>query len=505
MRAPAWPSMVTSRCFCFSQGAVLAAVSEAGRFAPTSIRLSHLFTPWSGQLSQTAVPVHHEWPPRGGRGSPSGGARITRILDLPSSRSRRALGFPWVRPLTSLESYSFFACPRAVLRGFLQWPNAGSEPAPLRGFATSRRHDRTSSPTATRGGFVSPAVRGNFRPHAATVSEKEVEHFNKLSAEWWDVNGLFAALHDYNPRRVGFIRDNLQRLSIYQSILSRPARGNPCHKGKDENQPGHGRRVFQQENFVGNSERGSADEITHCTPASEGTKGLDGQCRPQTSGSSSDSRTEGVLSYVRILDVGCGGGILSEALAREGALVTGLDAAGAAISVAERRRVDGPYAPLVKNRQHFVNASLEEFFANQPVDDGRQKQCGVPERNSFDVVVCSEMLEHVEGGLAGVEAVVATAARAALAPGGLFVLTTLNRTPENYLVSVVAAEHLFGFIPKGTHEWNKFLKPQELRDIAERHGLRQVGQQGVMYVPFLRTFINEPLCRFMYMLAFQKL
>lgn len=78
----------------------------------------------------------------------------------------------------------------------------------------------------------------------------------------------------------------------------------------------------------------------------------------------------------------------------------------------------------------------------------RQKECGAPERNSFDIVVCSEMLEHVEGGLAGVEAVIATAARAALAPGGLFVLTTLNRTPENYVVSVVAAEHLFGFIPK---------------------------------------------------------
>ncbi|PFH36779.1 3-demethylubiquinone-9 3-O-methyltransferase [Besnoitia besnoiti] len=292
---------------------------------------------------------------------------------------------------------------------------------------------------------------------ASTVSPSEVRHFDDLSGEWWDLNGLFAALHDYNPHRVGFIKDNLQKICLFQEILR--------HRG------------------VQNGEKEAASA-------------------PQA------KDTHGVLKGIRILDVGCGGGILAEVMAREGAFVTGVDASPDAVRVAESRRTKGPYAADVRDRQRYFHGSLEEFCsgsAAQAPTSLPDSRFPNPPRSLFDVVVCSEMLEHVEGGLTGVENVIATAARKALAPGGMFVLSTLNRTPENYLASIVTAEHICGLVPKGTHDWQKFLKPEELQEIGERHGLRLLEQRGFFYFPVLRAFVREPLCRFMFAMAFEKI
>ncbi|KFG28136.1 3-demethylubiquinone-9 3-O-methyltransferase [Toxoplasma gondii VAND] len=329
-------------------------------------------------------------------------------------------------------------------------------------------------------------------PAMTTVNANEVRHFNQLSGEWWDLNGSLGALHDFNPHRVGFIKSSLQKLCFFQAILRRRSLQGP---GTTESAGKLPARDIKNTRTL-TQQRGNL---------AQGTEGGGAQSEmeePQV------GDTRGVLDGVRILDIGCGGGILSEAMARDGAFVTGLDAATEAITAAEARRLNGPYAPVVRDRQRFIHGSLEDFCSGkiQQTLEGPQSSFFPNHQQSlFDVVVCSEVLEHVDGGLEGVEAVIATAARQALAPGGLFVLSTLNRTPENYLVSIVAAEHLCGIVPKGTHDWNKFLKPDELREIGERHGLRLMEQRGFFYVPFLRTFVREPFCRFSFAMAFEKI
>ncbi|CBZ50845.1 hypothetical protein NCLIV_039200 [Neospora caninum Liverpool] len=269
----------------------------------------------------------------------------------------------------------------------------------------------------------------------STVNTDEVRHFNQLSGEWWDHNGSLGALHDFNPHRVGFIKSNLQRLCLFQDILRQRRLQSP------------GKTVPSEETTARDTNNRQAflhprEDLPHSSS--------DGRAQPERDGAPA-REGQGVLEGVRILDIGCGGGILAEAMARDGAFVTGIDAAADAVGAAETRRLNGPYAPVVRDRQRFIHDSLEDFCTGriQQATEGPQSNSfPTPPQSLFDVVVCSEMLEHVEGGLRGVEAVMATAARKALAPGGLFVLSTLNRTPENYLVSVVAAEHLCGFIPK---------------------------------------------------------
>lgn len=164
------------------------------------------------------------------------------------------------------------------------------------------------------------------------------------------------------------------------------------------------------------------------------------------------------LKGLRVLDVGCGGGILSEAMARLGAEVTGLDAEEDSIETA---------------RQHAKQSQLTLDYVASAIEDYND---GV-----FDVITCMEMLEHVNHP----EEVIRHCARL-LKPGGYLFLSTINRTVKAYAAAIVAAEYLFGLLPRQTHQYDKFIKPSELAAMVRRAGLEVSGLKGIDYNPFAR-------------------
>ena len=165
------------------------------------------------------------------------------------------------------------------------------------------------------------------------------------------------------------------------------------------------------------------------------------------------------LAGVTIADVGCGGGLLSEALARLGASVTGIDASAKAIEVASARATAARLSQL-----SYRQASPDELEGEQ-----------------FDVVVCSEVLEHV------VDAEAFVGHLGALAKRGL-VVSTLNRTAKSYALAIGAAEYLLGLVPPGTHDWDRFVTPAELGAMVAGAGLQVAGLQGMRYNPLVPPY-----------------
>ncbi len=165
------------------------------------------------------------------------------------------------------------------------------------------------------------------------------------------------------------------------------------------------------------------------------------------------------LTGARTLDIGCGGGILSEALAREGAQVTALDMAEDAIEVARAHAK----AHQLNIDYHAVTA---EAWAEQH-----------PE--SYQVITCMELLEHVPD-----PASIIHASAQMLAPGGMVFYSTINRNPKAWALTIGAAEYLLKWIPRGTHQYDTFIKPSELSAMARQSGLELVSLAGVGYQPW---------------------
>ncbi len=181
----------------------------------------------------------------------------------------------------------------------------------------------------------------------------------------------------------------------------------------------------------------------------------------------------------RILDVGCGGGILSESMARHGAHVTGLDMGREPLQVARLHALETGVE--VNYRQGTVEALAEEL------------------PGQFDVVTCMEMLEHVPDPAS----VVRACARLAK-PGGQLFFSTINRNPKAWLLMIVAAEQLLKMVPKGTHDHTKFIRPTELSSYAERAGLQLKRMSGVIYNPLTGQFRLSRDVGVNYMLHCQK-
>jgi 2-polyprenyl-6-hydroxyphenyl methylase/3-demethylubiquinone-9 3-methyltransferase len=221
---------------------------------------------------------------------------------------------------------------------------------------------------------------------AGTIDEEEVARFSRLSGQWWDRRGPMAALHKFNPVRLGYIRDRAA-----------------AHFERD--------------------------------PAR-----LDS------------------LAGLRVLDIGCGGGILSEPLARLGASVVGADPSESNIAVAQH---------------HAAQAGLAIDYR------GTSAEALAAAGERFDVVLAMEVVEHV----ADVGLFVDCAA-AMVKPGGLLFVATLNRTVKSFALAIVGAEYILRWLPRGTHQWDKFVTPDELAKYLLDNRLVITEETGVVYSPF---------------------
>lgn len=181
----------------------------------------------------------------------------------------------------------------------------------------------------------------------------------------------------------------------------------------------------------------------------------------------------------RVVDIGCGGGILAEAMAARGADVLGIDLA------AEPLRVAALHAQQSRARVDYREVSAEALAAELP--------------GAFDVVTCMEMLEHVPEP----ESTVAACARLAR-PGGWIFFSTINRNPKAFLLAIVGAEYVLRLLPRGTHEYEKFIKPSELAAFARSAGLELVELIGMTYNPLTRRFALGADTDVNYLMALRK-
>ena len=214
-----------------------------------------------------------------------------------------------------------------------------------------------------------------------TINKKEIDKFSKLADEWWDPEGKFKPLHNFNPVRLRYIKDTITKKF-----------GN-----KSEKLP---------------------------------------------------------LKDIKILDIGCGGGLLSEPLSRLGAAVTGIDASERNIKIA---------------KMHLEKSKLDiDYYCSSPEKfDAKEK---------FDVVLNMEIVEHVDN----VNFFLLKSSEH-LRKNGLMFIATLNKTLKSYAFAIIGAEYILKWLPIGTHDWNKFLKPEDLVNICKKNSLILNNLIGVKF------------------------
>ena len=214
-----------------------------------------------------------------------------------------------------------------------------------------------------------------------TINKKEIDKFSKLADEWWDPEGKFKPLHNFNPVRLRYIKDTITKKF-----------GN-----KSEKLP---------------------------------------------------------LKDIKILDIGCGGGLLSEPLSRLGATVTGIDASDRNIKIA---------------KMHLKKSKLDiNYYCSSPESfEAKEK---------FDVVLNMEIVEHVDN----VDFFLLKSSEL-LKKDGLMFIATLNKTLKSYVFAIIGAEYILKWLPIGTHDWNKFLKPDDLINICKNNSLNLNNIIGVKF------------------------
>ncbi len=190
-------------------------------------------------------------------------------------------------------------------------------------------------------------------------------------------------------------------------------------------------------------------------------------------------RRSGGLAGKRTVDVGCGGGILAEAMARAGAKVTGIDLSDKALGVARLHQLESGVGV------DYRLIAAEALAVEEPA--------------GFDVVTCMELLEHVPDP----GSTVAACAKL-VKPGGLTVFSTINRNPKAYLLAVIGAEYVLQLLPRGTHDYARFLKPSELAAFARRAGLAPDDLIGMIYNPLNKTYRLEADASVNYIATFRR-
>jgi len=169
----------------------------------------------------------------------------------------------------------------------------------------------------------------------------------------------------------------------------------------------------------------------------------------------------------KVLDVGCGGGILSESLAQRGADVTGIDMGDAPLGVAKLHQLESGLSI------NYQKSTAEDFAKNH--------------ENTFDIVTCLEMLEHVPD-----PSSVINACAKMVKPGGAVFFSTINRNPKAFLLAIVGAEYVLRMLPRGTHEYGKFIRPSELANWSREADLQVNQMTGLLYNPLTKTYKLSP-------------
>ena len=185
------------------------------------------------------------------------------------------------------------------------------------------------------------------------------------------------------------------------------------------------------------------------------------------------------LAGKRVLDIGCGGGILSEAMARSGAKVTGIDMAVSSLEAA---------------RTHGNQSGLKITYLQTTAEDLAKGQ-----RDHFDIITCMELIEHVPDP----RSIVHTCS-ALVKPNGHIFFGTINRTWLAHLFVIVLAEHVFGIVQKGTHTHKKFIKPSEMENWAQQSGMKLQNVAGLRYIPFIRYSALTRYTGMNYLMHFRK-
>ncbi len=220
-----------------------------------------------------------------------------------------------------------------------------------------------------------------------SINPQEIEHFSKDSDHWWDEQGPFKPLHQLNPVRIAYIREQIE-----------------AHYGLD-------------------------------------------------------AGSKAPFKKLKIIDVGCGGGLVCEPMARLGGTVTGIDADANAVRVA---------------KAHAKTAGLKIDYQNKAAEDVKEK---------YDIVLALEIIEHV----ADVDGFVQNCVDLCK-PDGLVVFSTLNRTPKSFALGIVAAEYILRWVPRGTHQWKKFIRPSELARMVRQSGARENDITGLTFNPVQKDF-----------------
>ncbi|WP_273758083.1 bifunctional 2-polyprenyl-6-hydroxyphenol methylase/3-demethylubiquinol 3-O-methyltransferase UbiG [Bartonella sp. AU55XJBT] len=218
-----------------------------------------------------------------------------------------------------------------------------------------------------------------------TVDQSEIDHFSRIATEWWNPQGKFRPLHQFNPTRLAYIREKIC-LEFNRDPVS-------------------------------------------LTP----------------------------FDNLKILDIGCGGGLLCEPMARLGAIVVGVDAAQTNIEVAK-----------IHAAQNNLSIDYRTTTAEALANEGEK----------FDIILNMEVVEHV----AEVNLFIKATAKM-LKPQGLMFVATLNRTWKAWGLAIVGAEYILRWLPKGTHDYKKFLKPQELKNFLSKNALSVIDEIGITYNP----------------------
>lgn len=182
------------------------------------------------------------------------------------------------------------------------------------------------------------------------------------------------------------------------------------------------------------------------------------------------------LKGKRVLDVGCGGGILTESLAKAGALASGLDLAPDVLDIA---------------REHAKTQNLTIDYHCMAVEEFAQKHS-----EQFDIITCMEMLEHVPD-----PTLIIQSCKQLLKPGGILFLSTLNRNLKSFLLAIIGAEYVLNLVPKGTHEYAKFITPSELSRLLREQSFEVEKIQGLSYNPLNQTFKLSTDCDVNYLLS----